>query len=402
MSPAFDRLRHPRAPRGASGGHGGQFVHAVLPGAPTEPDALPPSGLLVAPTEEREWHELGVHAPAFNRWFGDFETDAAGASKVTTTYGFVPAIPGDPRQVFPNAAALPGSPLVVFHGTGLGTFRAFDLGHADPHALFGRGFYFTEDLEVGRSYQERAYRYEMDAPIGASSLEQLRDHVDELYNDAPSYHQAELGAFRRALHSGEPEMAVAHLTDPAHALSRIFAARLGVMVHKVQYPALLRCFLSIRKPLDLDRPLTVPVALAIGEAIKEWAVSTTPIRNKQGYQNEPADWLYATAFDNTAGPEHPGQIHTPVSVEEALVRALGACRFPGQRVGGDNESTRRIGTIARAAGFDGLTHLGGGRVGWGDSTRQHRVWIAFEPTQIKSAANSGTFDPENPDIYKAL
>jgi hypothetical protein len=51
----------------------------------------------------------------------------------------------------------------------------------------------------------------------------------------------------------------------------------------------------------------------------------------------------------------------------------------------------------RAMGYDGVTHIGGGRVK-GDSVR-HRVYVAFDPEQIKSATgNRGTFDPNSPNI----
>lgn len=51
----------------------------------------------------------------------------------------------------------------------------------------------------------------------------------------------------------------------------------------------------------------------------------------------------------------------------------------------------------RSMGFDGITHEGGGRVA-ADGVR-HRVYIAFDPEQIKSATgNNGDFDPTNPDI----
>lgn len=51
----------------------------------------------------------------------------------------------------------------------------------------------------------------------------------------------------------------------------------------------------------------------------------------------------------------------------------------------------------REMGFDGVTHIGGGRV---DSEGvRHRVWIAFDPEQIKSATgNRGTFDPKSPNL----
>jgi hypothetical protein len=51
----------------------------------------------------------------------------------------------------------------------------------------------------------------------------------------------------------------------------------------------------------------------------------------------------------------------------------------------------------RQMGFDGITHIGGGRVDAAGVA--HRVWIAFDPEQIKSAiGNRGTFDRNSPNI----
>lgn len=48
----------------------------------------------------------------------------------------------------------------------------------------------------------------------------------------------------------------------------------------------------------------------------------------------------------------------------------------------------------RGMGHDGITHIGGGRVD--PNGVKHRVWIAFDPEQIKSATgNRGTFDPND-------
>jgi hypothetical protein len=48
-------------------------------------------------------------------------------------------------------------------------------------------------------------------------------------------------------------------------------------------------------------------------------------------------------------------------------------------------------------GYDGITHIGGGRVS--ASGIEHQVFIAFEPTQIKSAiGNNGEYSLTNPDI----
>lgn len=54
--------------------------------------------------------------------------------------------------------------------------------------------------------------------------------------------------------------------------------------------------------------------------------------------------------------------------------------------------------LIEGMGYDGITHIGGGRYGSKDGPK-HRVYIAFEPEQIKSSTdNIGTFDGSNPDI----
>lgn len=63
----------------------------------------------------------------------------------------------------------------------------------------------------------------------------------------------------------------------------------------------------------------------------------------------------------------------------------------------DYEGPEIIQSGIREMGYDGITHIGGGRVK--TDGEKHRVWIAFDPTQIKSAiGNRGTFNPNDPDI----
>jgi len=50
-------------------------------------------------------------------------------------------------------------------------------------------------------------------------------------------------------------------------------------------------------------------------------------------------------------------------------------------------------------GFDGITHIGGGRVA--QDGVKHRVYIAFEPEQVKSVFNKGTFDPSDSRILNS-
>ncbi|MBQ7032670.1 MAG: hypothetical protein IJN25_03285 [Clostridia bacterium] len=66
------------------------------------------------------------------------------------------------------------------------------------------------------------------------------------------------------------------------------------------------------------------------------------------------------------------------------------------------EAEEYITDMIRGMEYDGITHIGGGRYNKQDATR-HRVWIALDSTQIKSATdNIGTFDGSNPDINYSL
>jgi len=78
--------------------------------------------------DEDSW--LSVRTPAFKAWFGDWENDAANASKVVDENG---------------------EPLVVYHGTDE-TFDTF-MRVPPKHGLeLGDGFYFTPDRDLANSY----------------------------------------------------------------------------------------------------------------------------------------------------------------------------------------------------------------------------------------------------------
>lgn len=55
--------------------------------------------------------------------------------------------------------------------------------------------------------------------------------------------------------------------------------------------------------------------------------------------------------------------------------------------------------VLESMGYDGITHIGGGRFNKADDTR-HQVYIAFHPEQIKSITNQNPTD--NPDINLSL
>lgn len=122
-------------------------------------------------------------------------------------------------------------------------------------------------------------------------------------------------------------------------------------------PTVYPVYLSIKNPLDMD-----------GKAVPEaWRKQFPDAENfhEGGDTNE--SWYRAA--------------------EEALSEE-GLPKWEGAEVMQDG---------LRAMGFDGITHIGGGRVK-SDGVR-HQVFIAFDPEQIKSATgNSGEFDPSSPHI----
>ena len=62
------------------------------------------------------------------------------------------------------------------------------------------------------------------------------------------------------------------------------------------------------------------------------------------------------------------------------------------------EAAQAIQEGIMSMGHDGVTHIGGGRVKSQTDAARHRVYIAFEPAQIKSVFNKGTWNPNDPRI----
>ena len=126
---------------------------------------------------------------------------------------------------------------------------------------------------------------------------------------------------------------------------------------KGETPTVYKVFLSIQNPIDMDA------------------------------KADPAKWQ--KQFDGIEDFHEGGE--TNESWYRAAEYLLRDQRLPMW----DGAETMQDGL--RAMGFDGITHIGGGRVK-SDGVR-HRVYIAFEPTQVKSATgNNGQFDPNDPNI----
>ena len=61
----------------------------------------------------------------------------------------------------------------------------------------------------------------------------------------------------------------------------------------------------------------------------------------------------------------------------------------------ENLTPADVNNVLKQKGFDGIV----AKNYWGEGSDYYTV---FEPTQIKSVNNQGTFDPTNPNIYKSI
>ena len=328
---------------------------------------------------EADYKQNGTRAASFKAWFGDWEHDAPNASKVINADG-EPAetynIPGTGSKV----KDAEGKPVVVYHGTAHGGFEAFDKEKQDAFALYGAGFYFTQDAQVAAQYEGKDREYaHLSRPLTLADLKR----ADELAKTDPVLKRFLLwGA--DAWPAGE-EFQMVNLGDAILGAANspyVFTTAKtssGDLLHEVDWSLLKlgealglttvephtetkSVFLNIRKPLDLD---DVPMYLAVNYAKAEI--------------------------------EHLGYM----TQHQKDVKIAKARSEPNQVIAAAMEVRSRVQWVGEwfaAQGFDGITHTGGNVRG----DREHRVWIAFEPEQIKAVANQGTFDPQDSNIYKSL
>jgi 3'-phosphoadenosine 5'-phosphosulfate sulfotransferase (PAPS reductase)/FAD synthetase len=323
----------------------------------------------LTPPAKAAYREHGIRAPFFKAWFGDWEHDPANASKVVN-----PA--GEPQVEFP---------IRVFHGTPKGGFTAFKTEEADPGALYGPGFYFTEDKEIARGYAKGKVGQHFSDTAVQGLARFIRKHLPSknlrltmhrwtVWNLGGGPHQIhrnyrlegldplnsrDFPVLGTTLEGDEADMGyLPHLLGWDEATTAAWKREATAAGWKETDPEVKECYLNIRQPFDAD---TGRISLA---SIPEEVLKLYPsLHDKRWRQNPLAD--KALSYRDLDS-------HT--------------------------RSRRTTNVILQQLGYDGITHIGGIITG---QDRTHRVWITFEPTQIKAVENAGTFDPADPDITKS-
>ena len=247
-----------------------------------------------------------------------------------------------------------GKPLVVYHGTNYAGFDTFRGDLADKNALYGPGLYFTESAEVASSYTEK----------NARTIEEK--------GERPAVYPVFM-SIQNPFDVSKPAKAL------VPALKR----------YKAKFPP------AQAKRL-IDNALREDPSIASAEGLADWVDNTESAYREmermgvdaRDFAEEHWPYLLAKARDNMLAMIRDGELETG----EDLIRHIENNVFKRLQSNAAN-----IQEVLRDFGFDGITHIGGNIMG--DGSLMHRVWIAFDSQQVKSATgNRGTFDPNNPSI----
>lgn len=266
-----------------------------------------------------------------------------------------------------------GEPLILHHGSRF-DITEFDPARMNPESLYGPGFYFTDAPEVASGigsplggqpdtednvyaraewnmtgYAWQGRRFVLTHPLTAQHMKQAGRFFQSQQVQRDAY--SDIGArefYRRGLRAYQAgnEAFADWLANQAHPwIRQKFKVERIQTTAPTHYPVTV----AIRKPLRIDEPLSA---------------------------TERAD------FEHYLGHPLP-ETTTGDAAYQALHRATG--------------SKAQANTVLRdVLNYDGITHRGGQHIG---TMGDHQAWMAFSPTQIKSAlGNTGAFRPDNADI----
>lgn len=313
-----------------------------------------------------------------------------------------------------------GKPLRMFHGTpSREQIEAFDPEKIGTWNLYGKGFYFTSDPEIaGGSYIDipthktfPSYEEAMAAPgrkgfvwetgeewtapiedinlrrpgyahskddITKFSIEDRTTLVNAIFKSrdweralSPGYlSKSEREYLHKIINNysrGDEGVAINWLYDQPYNINiENIAEKAGLSAPGTVYPV----HLSIQNPINMDAHTTAATADLIIEGIKKLDAGDK--------------WKYRGDLD-----ELRSFMETGTYTHENLLRYIIHDNLVRQDLTQEGGAPVRFDMhydtteLLQASGFDGLTHEGG-QISGGKS---HTVYVAFEPTQIKSTFN---------------
>ncbi len=275
-----------------------------------------------------DYAQNGTKSKKFKEWFGDWEK-GENVSKVVNE-------DGSPKETHEIKM-----PSIVYHGTANAGFQKFDPEYFDDDALFGPGFYFTENEDVATDYMIKGDPPRIVEGYREEFLKEFLSQIDGLLPVQERRQKSFLNTgdikWLTRVHFGKVE------TGKIKAISKSMKGR----VSEDSRMAVYRCYLNIRNPFDGD---------------KDFVNGRFLLENMQHFVDGPK-----SAFGY-----------------QSLVEMYKTDR-------------KQVNEFLQSIGYDGITHIGGNVSGG----TKHRVWIAFNPKQIKHVNNQGTFHPDSDNILES-
>lgn len=276
-------------------------------------------------------------------------------------------------SITPNFRAGEGVVVEAFHGT-RGDFEVFDANKADPEANLGAGFYFSNTAE------DVEHNYAGFGPDIAYKFERLRDEASwEVSNEGLSLSDTEFEAEvdrrvseRMGAHDGMTMRVYVRFDNPL-----VIGA-----YHQTVFTAE-----SLDEDLAKGRVSMDRFFRALTELEEDGEFSNIKAREAWGWFKEMfgdtgvnASDLVPKLLSQFAEVENASGVIAP---GDAVRRAAEKCGFDGII---DMTVDSKFGSGSRGLSMEGM-----------DASTVH--FIAFEPTQIKSAiGNRGTYDQSSPNI----
>lgn len=342
-------VKTPRAPEAPAGREIPPQMRAETAGART-PDEIAEAGRL--------WREQGTESPYFQRWFGD--------SKVVDA---------------------DGKPLVVYHGAAHSKgFEAFETERAGSASLdsgwYGKGFYFSDDATTAGVYAG-----------GGIDFRKMLGLTDET-GFAPT--------------SGTGSIASVYLSlrNPYDVGPKPFGVR-GLVRAGQRLPDDIHDAVVAKVGFD---PSAAKNPFIAGES-KTGEAGAMVVREHLKSQGFPDYWAgerVKSYLENPDGFWH--RLGSGTMSRDAMTKALKADGFDGilqreanagtvtlpwaewgVRTTNDAEKlfSEAMTSVLKEKGYDGVV---------AGLSRGKKEYLVFDPTQIKSVKNIGTFDPADPRI----
>ena len=295
-----------------------------------------------------------------------------------------------------------GAPKRLYHGT-THDFEAFDVGSGNVENHHGRGIYLTSASEdVGANYATR------EGPDLKSRIESQMESLLDDWDD-PSVAQDFVERWLEAHpeRAAEGERLVQVLDDggnpDANLLQEITRWVAEQEIAGSHGGAVLPVYAAIKNPIDLR-----PGKVTRFDIETEWSPDGEDLIGETGAGVDALDAIRRMADSSDTADrviEALGDIFEGFDAAD-LERAVrdNSVEF----LDDDSSAGQFLQDVYRELGFDGIVidaykTFGPRRAGWGGNipgmeglTPGTEHWVAFEPTQVKSATgNRGTFDPKD-------